>query len=203
MAESDSKMSFHDTNIALSHITNDARFVPNGSFDQNGDLHQMGQVSSTQSIDQRCVSQLQMPPQMSADFLIQTPHVNGPSASRDSSREENDLNKANCRLNDQIASSLNIPIYQKAIKNKPTALKLKAEKVSQILASNVVNRLNTGSVEDIKLIIENGFMSLFDSDGARKRSSEDISSAEASDPKRKRVACDYCPKTMVRQCDLK
>ena len=200
VATSDSKMRFHDTNMALPHITDDARFVPNGLFDQNGE---MGQLSDSQSIDQRCVSQIQMPPSKSTSFQNQAPHIIGPYSSSDSPKENDDLSKATYMLKDQIATLSNIQIYQKNIKTKPSALKLKAEKVSQILASDVVNRLNTGSVEDIKLIIKNGFMSLFDSDGARKRSSGDASLVEASDPKRKRVACDYCPKTMVRQCDLK
>lgn len=85
----------------------------------------------------------------------------------------------------------------------PTTMGMKAERVSQIFASDVVKRMSTGTVEEIQSILKQSVLRVFNTDGSRKRSSEDASLVETSDRKRKRVACEYCPKTMIRHCDLK
>lgn len=198
MATSDSKISFHETNDAIP-FTGDVPFQPSGSFAQNNGAHPIVQVQGAQPVDG---SQIQMLLPNSADFLSHTHHIEG-SSSCNSPYEENHIDKVNCVLKDQNEGPSNTQVYQRGMNNKPAALKLKAEKLSQVLASCVVDRLNTGSTHDIKVLIKNGLMSLFDSDKSRKRTSQDASLVEASDPKRKRVACEFCTKTMERQCDLK
>lgn len=86
---------------------------------------------------------------------------------------------------------------------EPMAMRMKAEQVSQKFASDVVKSMSTGTLEEIQSILKQSVLSLFNADGSRKRSSEDASLVDTSDRKRKRVACEYCPKTMIRHCDLK
>lgn len=176
---------------SLSRFANDVRF-------------ETSQHSITPSIDQGCVGPTQVQAPNSTDFRNQPSQAPGPSLPRDSSGGAKGSKTANHALNNYRTA--NLPNYQKhqnILENKPVAFNLETEKLSQMLASDIVNRLGTGSIEGIKLLIENGLMGLFDSVGTRKRSAGDASLVGASDQKRKRVTCEYCPKTMVRQCDLK
>lgn len=92
---------------------------------------------------------------------------------------------------------------QAAHQEERTAIQTNAEQVSQAMASDVVKRMSTGSVEEIQAILEQSVLKLLHTNRTRKRSSAEISSADTPDPKRKRVACEYCSKTMIRLCDLK
>lgn len=82
-----------------------------------------------------------------------------------------------------------------------------ADEVSRKIASDVVNqmRLSSNKLAELQSILKSNFISLFGGDGpARKRSPEDAFPPETTDTQqRKRVACDQCPKTMIRRCDLK
>lgn len=87
------------------------------------------------------------------------------------------------------------------------AMSVQADEVSRKIASDVVNRmrLRTSRLAEIESILKSNIISLFGGDGPpRKRSPEDAFSPETTDTQqRKRVACDQCPKTMIRRCDLK
>lgn len=86
-------------------------------------------------------------------------------------------------------------------------MSLQADEVSRKIASDVVNRMRMSSskLAEIQSILKSNFISLFGGDGPpRKRSPEDAFPPENTDTQqRKRVACDQCPKTMIRRCDLK
>lgn len=87
------------------------------------------------------------------------------------------------------------------------AMSVQADEFSRKIASDVVihMHLNSNSLAEIQSILKSNFISLLGCDGPpRKRSPEDAFSPETTDTQqRKRVACDQCPKTMVRPCDLK
>lgn len=87
------------------------------------------------------------------------------------------------------------------------AMSVQVDEVSRTIASDVVNRmrLSSNTLTEIQSILKSNFISLFGGDGApRKRSPEDAFPPETTDTQqRKRVACDKCPKTMTRRCDLK
>lgn len=86
-------------------------------------------------------------------------------------------------------------------------MSVQADEVSRKIASDVVNRmrLSSNKLAELQSILKSNFISLFGGDGPpRKRSPEDAFPPETTDTQqRKRVACDQCPKTMVRRCDLK
>lgn len=86
-------------------------------------------------------------------------------------------------------------------------MSVQADEVSRKIASDVVNRmrLNNNKLAEIQSILKSNLISLLGGDGPpRKRSPEDAFSPETTDTQqRKRVACDQCPKTMDRRCDLK
>lgn len=86
-------------------------------------------------------------------------------------------------------------------------MSVQADEVSRKIASDVVNRmrLSSNKLAELQSILKSNFISLFGGDGPpRKRSPEDAFPPETADTQqRKRVACDQCPKTMIRRCDLK
>lgn len=85
-------------------------------------------------------------------------------------------------------------------------MSVQADEVSRKIASDVVNRmrLSSNKLAELQSILKSNFISLFGGDGPRKRSPEDAFPPETTDTQqRKRVACDQCPKTMIRRCDLK
>lgn len=87
------------------------------------------------------------------------------------------------------------------------AMSVQADEVSLKIASDVVNHmhLSRNKLAEIQSILKSGFISYFGGDEPpRKRSPDDAFPPETTDnQQRKRVACDQCPKTMVRPCDLK
>lgn len=91
---------------------------------------------------------------------------------------------------------------QTITKNEPLVIQTKAEEVSQEVATDVVQNLSRGSLEEIEQAIKARVLSLLNPDGTRKRKAESAGIVETSNPKR-RVACDQCSKTMVRRCDLR
>lgn len=86
-------------------------------------------------------------------------------------------------------------------------MSVQADEVSRKIASDVVIRMHLSSnkLAEIQSILKSNIISLFRGDGPpRKRSPEDAFPPETTDTQqRKRVACDQCPKTMTRRCDLK
>lgn len=103
-------------------------------------------------------------------------------------------------LNEQVTALSKMTKNQSERKE---AWKFKAEQFSEAVSLDIMKRANEGSIGDIKSIIKTEFLSLFSPRKALKRSIEEISSPTTSDPKRRQVTCDHCPKTMVRPCDLK
>lgn len=101
------------------------------------------------------------------------------------------------------ASFSNNPRYQNNPRGKLEALDVKFEEASQAAATKVCSYPNTKSLEEIQSLIKNEFWNIFNRDGTRKRGSTDASLTEPASSKRKTVACKFCPKKMLRECDLK
>lgn len=91
---------------------------------------------------------------------------------------------------------------QETTKNESIVIQTKAEEVSQEVATDVVQNLSHGSLEEIEQAIKARVLSLLNPDGTRKRKAETAGIVETPDPKR-RVSCDQCNKTMGRRCDLR
>lgn len=91
---------------------------------------------------------------------------------------------------------------QGTTKNEAVVIQTKAEEVSQEVATDVVQNLSHGSLEEIEQAIKARVLSLLIPDGTRKRKAETAGIVEIPDPKR-HISCDQCNKTMVRRCDLK
>lgn len=97
----------------------------------------------------------------------------------------------------------NNPRYLHNFQGELEALNVKFEEASQAAANKVCSYSNTKSLEEIQSLIKNEFWNIFNRDGTRKRSSTDASLTEPASSKRKTVACEFCPKKMLRECDLK
>lgn len=97
----------------------------------------------------------------------------------------------------------NDPRYLHNFKGELEALNVKFEAASQAAATKVCSYSNTKSLEEIQSLIKNEFWNIFNRDGTRKRGSADASLTEPTSSKRKTVACEFCPKKMLRECDLK
>lgn len=139
------------------------------------------------------ISVTQSPPLETPDVMFRYSNPKSTMSSRNSPDRGN--------IQDTIDRNLNAP--SPLTHKEPTAMRIKADEFSQKIAADVVNRMTTGTLEEIQSILRQSVRSLFNADGTRKRNSEDASLGESVDPKRKRVACEYCPKTMIRHCDLK
>ena len=100
-------------------------------------------------------------------------------------------------------SFLNNQRYLNNTKGGFEALDVKFEEASQAAATKVCSYSNTKSLEEIQSLIKNEFWNIFNRDGTRKRDSTDASLTEPASSKRKTVACEFCPKKMLRECDLK
>lgn len=103
----------------------------------------------------------------------------------------------------ELSTEVAKPMTSKAART----MSVQADEVSRKIASDVVNRmrLSSSKLAEVQSILKSNFISLFGGDGPpRKRSPEDAFPPENTDTQqRKRVACDQCPKTMIRRCDLK
>lgn len=97
----------------------------------------------------------------------------------------------------------NNPRHLHNSKGELEALDVKLEEASQAAATRVCSYSNTKSLEEIQSLIKNEFWNIFNRDGTRKRGSTDASLTEPASSKRKTVACEFCPKKMLRECDLK
>lgn len=88
-----------------------------------------------------------------------------------------------------------------------STMSVQADEVSRKIAADLVNHMHLSSnkLAELKSILKSNLMSLFRGDGPpHKRRPEDAFPPETTDTQqRKRVACDVCPKTMSRRCDLK
>lgn len=131
------------------------------------------------------------------DVVVQNPNMKSTASSRNSPDRGNQR-----RVEQPQASNINFHIDPKINNNAP-GIRIKADEVSQKIAADVANRMSTGTLEEIQLILKQSVLSLFNPDGTRKRTSEEASLGDPVDPKRKRMACEYCPKTMIRHCDLR
>lgn len=106
-------------------------------------------------------------------------------------------------FDDFSTSFANNPKYQNNRNGKFDALDVKFEEASQAAASKVCSSSNIKSFEEIQSLIKNEFWNIFNRDGTRKRGSTDASLTDPAISKRKMVACGFCPKKMLRECDLK
>lgn len=115
------------------------------------------------------------------------------------------------RVDNLPTSFSNIQKCQNHPKGQFVALNIKFEEASQAAANKVHRGSSTKSLEEIQsliknefqLLIKNEFWNISNSGGTRKRDSTDASLTEPAGSKRKTVACEYCPKKMLRECDLK
>lgn len=198
----DAKVDFSEPNGALNQIAEDVQLQSDEALSQNATLHRSSLLSVSSS-NEKCKSQIQMPLLKPNDALHQISELKSFTPSCSSLSDKSSLSKFDSLLNEQTAKFLNIQTNQRYIRDKPAALNMKAEIASQALASDVVNRLSTGSIEEIQLLIKNRLINFFGADRKRKRSPESSPLDEGSDMKRNRVTCEICTKTMGRQCDLK
>lgn len=107
----------------------------------------------------------------------------------------------------ECVAELSTEVAKVMTSNAARGMSVQADEVSRKIASDVVNRmrLSSNKLAELQSILKSNFISLFGGDGPpRKRSPEDAFPSETTDTQqRKRVACDQCPKTMIRRCDLK
>lgn len=107
----------------------------------------------------------------------------------------------------ECVAELSTEVAKVMTSNAARSMSVQADEVSRKIASDVVNRmrLSSNKLAELQSILKSNFISLFGGDGPpRKRSPEDAFPSETTDTQqRKRVACDQCPKTMIRRCDLK
>lgn len=106
-------------------------------------------------------------------------------------------------LNDGPTSPLSVQRGQNNSKGKAMTLSMKVEETSQALASKVYKMANTQSLEEVHSLIRNDILNIFISCGTGKRGSADASLTDPPDAKRRLMACGFCPKKMLRECDLK
>ena len=117
-------------------------------------------------------------------------------------------------INGRKGSVTSSPAAEKTVETqrenvlKPTSLAVKTEELSRALASEFAQCMSTSSMEEMQRLIKTRVLSLLNPktlipDISHKRNADDAGITSTSDPKRKRVACDLCPKTMERHCDLK
>lgn len=196
----DSKLSPHESSSSMSQYTDRVPFQANGSHIEapGANLTQYN-ISSTHPVNGGGGDQTSLP--AGANGMLQFPHMKS-SASSCNSPERGTVQDQMVTSRPAATSSLN-SCPDPIVHGEPAAMRMKAEQVSQKFALDVVKRMSTGTLEEIQSILKQSVLSLFNADGSRKRSSEDASLVETSDRKRKRVACEYCPKTMIRHCDLK
>ena len=109
------------------------------------------------------------------------------------------------RFDDNFLTSLsNDQKYENKPRGKIEALDIKKfEEASQAAATKIHPYSSNTSLEEIRMLIENEFRNIFNRAGTRKRGSTDASLTEPAGSKRKTVACGFCPKKMLRECDLK
>lgn len=196
----DSKLSPQEPSNSLSQYTERVPFRANGSLPEapGANLTQYN-ISSSSPVNRDGGDQPSLPG--GANGVLQFSPMKS-SASCCNSPERGTGQDQMVKSHPAATSSLNArPDLD--VRGEPAAMRKKAEQVSQKFASDVVKRMSTGTLEEIQSILKQSVLSLFNADGSRKRSSEDASLDETSDRKRKRVACEYCPKTMIRHCDLK
>lgn len=197
----ESRLSPHEPSNALSQYTDRVPFQANGSLiEAPGANISQYNISSTSPVNRGGGDQPSLPG--GTNGMHQFPHMKS-SASSCNSPERGAGQDPMVKSRPTAATrSLNARPYLD-VRGEHAAMRVKAEQVSQKFASDVVKRMSTGTLEEIQSILKQSVLSLFNADGSRKRSSEDASLVDTSDRKRKRVACEYCPKTMIRHCDLK
>ncbi len=147
-------------------------------------------------------SQEEVPPVAATETLHQTGGLKDSVSRHDFLDEESRRSKMGSMLHDLTINLSNNPRSQINSKTKALAL-MKFEEASQALATQVHSGSHTASLEELQSLIKNGFLSMLNSCATRKRSSAEASLSEPSGSKRKLVACEFCPKKLHRECDLK
>ncbi|KAI4193256.1 MAG: hypothetical protein LQ346_003978 [Caloplaca aetnensis] len=91
-------------------------------------------------------------------------------------------------------------------KSKPMASAKKAEEVSEELATKITKFIDLyrGPSTDMRASIKNQLLLTFNPELSRKRCAQMASLKDGPDTSKKRlIACDQCPTTTARQCDMK
>lgn len=198
----ESKVSPH-TSSALPHHIDRAPLQANGSLSEApGATLAQYNMSSTNPVNRGGDDQTSLPG--GANGVLQFPQVKIPTSSSNMPGRGTGQDQM-VKSRPAATSSLNAR-PNPMVRGEPTEMRMKAGHVSQKFALDVAKYMSTGTLEEVQSIVKQvnqSVLTLFNADGSRKRSSEDALLVETSDRKRKRVACEYCPKTMIRHCDLK
>ena len=194
-----SQLSPQEQSNSLSQYTERVSFQASGSLPEasGANLNQYN-ISSASPVNRGGGDLPSLPG--SANGVLQFSHMKSSASSCNSPERGTGQDQMKSHLTATSSSDARPDLV---VRGESAAMRMKAEQVSQKFASDVVKQMRKGTLEEIQSILKQSVLSLYNVDGSRKRTSEDASFDEASDRKRKRVACEYCPKTMIRHCDLK
>ncbi len=148
-----------------------------------------------------CLTSAKMPLGSPADVVNFSNMKTGSASSLNSPESERPI-----ELSDEAARVIDVSSDRRNNAGLDPAARME---IARKVAADLIQALSTnrGSAKEIESILHRSVTALSHDNGkttgTRKRNYEDTSSAETSDTKRKRVACEFCPKTMVRRCDLK
>jgi hypothetical protein len=186
-----------------SHLRQDMRFQVNENVSAVSGLSELNhslRSAKSSFTSGSCGSQDQARLVATTENILPTLGSKGVVVSRDLPAEGSRISKIGKLLNDSPISVLNT---EKGQDTGSAALNVKFEEMSQALATKFHNGSNDQSLEEIKSLIKNEFWDLLKNCGTRKRSFADDSLMEPLGSKRRLVACDRCPKKLLRECDLK
>ncbi|KAL8902548.1 MAG: hypothetical protein Q9207_004604 [Kuettlingeria erythrocarpa] len=192
---------FLDPSITINRSLNPTPVQSHSIFDQRethmktagSDIMSPGPLKMTETIA-TCTS---FPQKLSPNNLLQVPkmhdfHSTPPSPSA----------KASPNLGHQDGSSM----LRRNTKSKPMASAKKAEEVSEELATQITKFIDLyrGPSTDMRANIKNQLLLTFNPELSRKRCAQMASLKDGPDSSKKRlIACNQCPKTTARQCDMK
>lgn len=110
------------------------------------------------------------------------------------------------QLGNPDGSNLRGSLSRRNTKSKPLASAKKAEEVSEELATKIAKFIDLyrGPPKDIQATIKNQLLLTFNPGLSRKRRAQMASLNDDSNSTKKRlIACDQCPTTTARQCDMR
>lgn len=192
---------FLDPSITINHSLNPTPVQSQTIFNQrethmktaDSDIMSPGPLKMPATLA-TCTSFLQ---QLSPNSLLQVPkmhdfHSTPPSPS--------------AKTSPNVEHSDGSSMLRRNTKSKPMASAKKAEEVSEELATKITKFIDLyrGPSTDMRASIKNQLLLTFNPELSRKRCAQMASLKDGPDTSKKRlIACDQCPTTTARQCDMK